>query len=257
MTRDETVVLMDAIKTMYPHFYEGSDDMDGVVDLWHDMLRDYSLTMTLQAFKWFTATDTKGFPPVIGQIIQGINEIASPRTDELSEGEVWGLVKKALCNGYYHSRQEFDKLPPLVQRAVGNAEMIYRWSMMDEEMVDNSIRGMVCRSYKALAEAQREKLALPPSLSARMEALKAPDAAKPALTAPVYETPDDPAGEEQQPAKPQGFSGPGFERFMAGVKALAAQMAIDEAERGRIEIADPDAEARAWTEERAREMMNG
>ena len=43
---------------------------------------------------------------------------------------------------------------------------------------------------------------------------------------------------------------------MQGMKALAAQMAMKEAERGRIEITDPDAEARAWTEERVREIRN-
>jgi hypothetical protein len=82
------------------------------------------------------------------------------------------------------------------------------------------------------------------------------DAERPALTAPVYERPDDPPGEEQQPAKSEAFSGPGFEKFMQGMKALAAQMAIDEAERGRIEITDPDADMRAWTEERAREIRS-
>lgn len=256
MTKSETMKLMAVIKMGYPHFYEGCDNMDGVVDFWTEMFADYPLSLVMQAYQKFAATDTKGFPPVIGQIIQSINEIARPQVDELSEGEVWGMVKKALSDGYYHSRQEFDKLPPLVQRAVGNREMIYRWSMMDEEMIESNIRAMVCRSYKALAEAQREKLALPPSLSARLEALKAPDAAKPALTAPVYERPDDPPGEEQQPAKSEAFSGPGFEKFMQGMKALAAQMAMDEAERGRIEITDPDADMRAWTEEKAREIRS-
>ena len=251
MTRDETVVLMDAIKTMYPRFYEMSDDMDSVVDLWHDMLQDYPLNLALQAFRAFTSTDTKGFPPVIGQIIHEINEITQPAADIPSESEAWEQVKRAISNGLYHSRTEYDKLHPILRRVVGSPDAIWRWANMEEEFVDMNIRPMICRSYNQYAEKERADRLLPPSMQENVYALR--DAAKPALSAPEPE-PERQAIPEPQEPKKDGFSGPGFERFMEGMKELAEKMSMDKADREHIEIIDPDAERRSWTEERAREM---
>ena len=247
--------LMGVIKLGYPRFYEGFDDMSGAVDMWASMFVDYPYELVLEGYRRFANSDTKGYPPVVGQIMHEINEIRQPAADIPSEAEAWEQIKRAVSNGLYNAGKEFDKLHPILKRLVGGPDTIYRWANMDEESIDMNIRPMICRSYNQYAERERADRLLPPSMQKNVQALR--DAARPAsLTAPVYERPDDPPGEEQQPAKPEAFSGPGFEKFMAGMKALAAQMAIDEAERWRIEITDPDAEARAWAEEKAREIRS-
>ena len=54
-------------------------------------------------------TDTKGFPPTVGQIRANV---AGRRTvDLMGEGRAWELVYKALQNGYYGAEEEYNKLP--------------------------------------------------------------------------------------------------------------------------------------------------
>ena len=244
--------LMGVIKLGYPRFYEGFDDMDGAVDMWASMFVDYPYELVLEGYRRFANSDTKGYPPVIGQIMHEINEIRQPAADIPSESEAWEQVKRAISNGLYHSRTEYDKLHPILRRVVGSPDAIWRWANMEEEFVDMNIRPMICRSYKQYADAETRDRLLPPSMQANVYALR--DAAKPALNAPNYELPDDPPGEEQAPAKPEGFSGPGFEKFMAAMQELTAKHEMDKQDDENIDFSDPDAERRAWTEERAREM---
>ena len=246
---------MGMIKLGYPRFYEGVDDMDGVIDLWASMFVDYPVTLVMQAYQRFLNNDQKGYPPVIGQIMHEINEITQPAADIPYESEAWEQVKKAISNGLYHSKQEYEKLHPILRRVIGGPDAIWRWANMEEEFVDMNIRPMICRSYKQYADAEIRDRLLPPSMQANVYALR--DAAKPALSAPMYDKPDDPPGEEQQPAKPDGFSGPGFERFMAKLKELTAKFEMDKQNDENIDLSDPDAEKRAWTEARAREMGAG
>ena len=243
--------LMGVIKLGYPRFYEGFDDMDGAVDMWASMFIDYPYELVLEGYRRFANSDTKGFPPVIGQIMHEINEITQPAADIPSESEAWEQVKRAISNGLYHSRTEYDKLHPILRRVVGSPDAIWRWAGMEEEFVDMNIRPMICRSYNQYAEKERADRLLPPSMQENVYALR--DAAKPALSAPEPE-PERQAIPEPQEPKKDGFSGPGFERFMEGMKELAEKMSMDKADREHIEIIDPDAERRSWTEERAREM---
>ena len=54
-----------------------------------------------------------------------------------------------------------ERLPPVVQKLVGNPRQLYEWSMMDSEKVDTVVASNFQRSYKVRAKHEREMLSIP------------------------------------------------------------------------------------------------
>lgn len=59
---------MAIIKTAYPEYYRQSNDIEDTINLWQEMMQDDDEKFISLAVKEFIKTDTKGFPPKIGQI---------------------------------------------------------------------------------------------------------------------------------------------------------------------------------------------
>lgn len=81
MTRDETLKIMAVLKATYPNFYKDMTrrDAEGVVALWTDMFAEDSYNAVAAAVKAFIASDSKGFPPVVGQVKQRVMELANTK----------------------------------------------------------------------------------------------------------------------------------------------------------------------------------
>lgn len=173
MTRDDTLDLLSVLKAAYPNFYRDMtrNDANHVIDLWSEMFKDDPAELVALAVKAHIATDKKGFPPHIGAIKDAIVKIKQP--DEMTELEAWGLVQKALRNGYYGAQEEFDKLPPVVQRLVGSPNQLREWSLMDTETVSSVVASNFQRSYKVRAAKEREFLALPSAVQQTMTQIAA------------------------------------------------------------------------------------
>ena len=80
---------------------------------------------------------------------------------DMTPQEAWQLVNAATQRGIYHAKDEFDKLPPVVQRIVGSPNQLKEWAMMDAETVQSVIASNFQRSYTVRAEKEREYMALP------------------------------------------------------------------------------------------------
>lgn len=59
---------MSAIKVAYPSYYKNQTEIDDATNLWTEMLSEDDSIYIAKAVKKFIKTDTKGFPPAIGQI---------------------------------------------------------------------------------------------------------------------------------------------------------------------------------------------
>ena len=81
--------------------------------------------------------------------------------NELSEGEAWQLVARAISNGIYGSKKEFDALPQTIQRIVGSPNALREWAMMDSDVVHSVVASNFQRSYRVVSEREREIKALP------------------------------------------------------------------------------------------------
>lgn len=168
MTRSETLAIMSILKAAYPGYYRDMkrQDAEAVVNLWSEMLADYPANLVAAAVKAHIAGDRKGFPPHIGAIIASIGDVSKPA--ELTEGEAWALVAKALRNGGYGSEQEFAALPETLQRLVGHPSQLREWAMMDAGTVQSVVQSNFMRSYRARQESERKMQALPADVRAKL-----------------------------------------------------------------------------------------
>ncbi|WP_164706565.1 replicative helicase loader/inhibitor [Intestinibacillus sp. Marseille-P6563] len=172
MNRADTMRIMAIIKQVYPRYYANQtrDDLQVAVNLWTDMFKDDEGTLVLAAVKAFVATDTKGFPPSIGQIKQRLVRLKAP--DMPDEAEAWRQVWDAVRNSAYHAKEEFEKLHPVVQRVVGRPEMLKSWAMLTPDEVLTVVASNFQRAYRVRAADVVERMALPAEIQ---ELLKATD----------------------------------------------------------------------------------
>lgn len=163
------LTVMAVIKEFYPSFHKDktSQQIQVSVNLWHEMFKDDDGNQVLAAVKAFVATDTKGFPPSVGQIKQRLVQLNAP--DMLDEAEAWTQVWKAIQNSGYHAGEEFKKLNPIVQRVVCKPEVLKSWSMLPADEVQTIIASNFQRAYRARKFEVAEHLALPSELRQMLE----------------------------------------------------------------------------------------
>ncbi len=157
MTRDEAKQIVMVIASTYPNWHPA--DMSFTVDAWASMFESFTYQEIAAALKAFIVSDTSGSAPAPGQIIGLLDRTAN--NQELSEMEAWLLVSKALRNGYYGAEQEFEKLPPLVQKVVGAPSQLRNWSQTDSESVENVIQSNFMRTYRYEVAKNREMRKIP------------------------------------------------------------------------------------------------
>lgn len=75
--------------------------------------------------------------------------------------EAWGLVWRAVQRSAYNSREEFERLPPMLRRLVGTPEQLKAWAQMDANTVQSVIGSNFQRSYQERAKQESEFQALP------------------------------------------------------------------------------------------------
>ena len=173
MTRDDTLDLLSVLKAAYPNFYKDMTrrDADNVIDLWHEMFKDEPAELVALAVKRHIATDKKGFPPHIGSIKDAIVKIMQP--EEMTEAEAWNMVRNAIRSYSWDAKEQFDKLPPVLQRLVGSPNQLMEWGQMDSDTVSSVVASNFQRSYKARAANEREYLALPAEVKQAMAQISA------------------------------------------------------------------------------------
>lgn len=169
MTREETTKLIFMIKSTYPKTYEKFTDIDfgNMLEMWSFCFEEYDYNAISLALKAYITTNTTGFPPVPAQLIQ-IATQKSPKK-EMSSNEAWGLVYKAIQNGIYGYKEEYEKLPELCQKAIGNPETIRELAVLDPSTVISVEGSHFKRNYEALVKRQREYDRIPESTRVLLE----------------------------------------------------------------------------------------
>lgn len=142
MTAQETKKLMAIIMAMYPTFQPKNPQE--TLNAWSWALGPYDFQEIQKGLQVFIRSDTSGFAPTVGQLIGKAQETLS---GELSDGEAWGMVVLALRNGIYGAEEEFSKLPPAVQKAVGSPQSIAIWAQWSESMLTGA-EASFKRAYK-------------------------------------------------------------------------------------------------------------
>ena len=166
MTREETVKIIRIMVDSYPNYKP--NNISETVDVWQMMLSDYDYNIVAMALKAYILSDTSGFAPSIGQLVDKMKSITSPQ--ELNEMEAWALVCDALRNSGYNYAEEYAKLPPLVQKAVGLPTQLQAWALT-ENLNKDVVGSNFMRCYRTEVERQNEISKMPQNVRQMLESI--------------------------------------------------------------------------------------
>lgn len=149
MTQEEFLRIAKAIKAIYIDSKIFDDEESFAV--WYETVKDVTYQEAYQAF--FVHANSSPYPPKPSDLRRFAYGETNP---ELNEHEAWSLVSKAIRNGNYGAEEEFNKLPPIVQKAVGSPNNISNWALLPCNDVQTVIASNFMRQYRA--ELERAKL---------------------------------------------------------------------------------------------------
>jgi len=163
MTKQETAQILTIIHSEYPHDFSKLDkrQIDAKYEFWCMEFANDSFESVFTALRMYIESGEE-FAPNIGKLRAKMR--MQVEQDEMSEGEAWALVSKACRNGSYGYKKEFEKLPPLVQKAVGRAEQLRDWAAMEENTVQSVVASNFKRDFRAVKEREKETSAYSPAL---------------------------------------------------------------------------------------------
>lgn len=164
MTREEVKQLLAIIQAAFPNFKVA--DKTTAVNAWLMLLEEYPANDVMLAYKAFCKNDNSGFAPSVSQLI---SQLEKPKElAVMDDAKAWDLVKKAIMRSTYHSQEEFDRLPPTIQKAIGSANMLYSWAI-DENYADGVISSQFLKNYRQVCQRQKDYDRLPRELQNRIE----------------------------------------------------------------------------------------
>lgn len=161
MTREEVVKILTVLQTAYPLFYrsQSNEQLRDTVQLWQTMFADKDYRIVESAVRGLIATRMETYPPTIGSVNEMIQKLTNP---EMTEMEAWGYVRKALMNGAYGYKAEWEALPEVVKSAI-TPDQIHAWAT-DENFNEEVASSNFMRSFKARQKNNRETDMLPMNL---------------------------------------------------------------------------------------------
>lgn len=166
MTKEDTRKLLFTIAAAFPNFKVNNPDV--AVAIWFDLLKEQDANLIYAAFRSFVAADKTGFAPSVGQLINKAYDLT--HQDDTTASEAWARVYKAIRNGAYNAAEEFNKLPPDIQKAVGSAAQIHAWAI-DENFNENVISSNFMRAYAQVKARERNDAMIPADVKARLDGM--------------------------------------------------------------------------------------
>lgn len=164
MTREDIQDLLMMVQAVYPNYNPPSKT--AAVNAWLMCLGEYDNKVVQLAFKTYMATNTSGFAPAPGQLIEILQALTQP--SELNELEAWSIVRKALRNCGYNSEQEFAKLPTVVQKTVGTPQQLKIWAC-DSEFNENVVSSNFIKTYRTEVKRATELNKMPSDVKKLIE----------------------------------------------------------------------------------------
>ena len=168
MTGEETRTILTLLQTEYPQSFAKMDDraMAMKLKLWASEFQYDDYKAVYAVVRAIMSAGNREFAPNIGTIREKLRSFAMD--GEMTENEAWSLVSRAISNGIYGYAKEYAKLPPAVQKAVGEPEQLKRWGMMNEDEVQSVVASNFQRSYRQIAQRERELAKIPADVRAML-----------------------------------------------------------------------------------------
>lgn len=168
MTTEEIRTVLAVLKTAYPSSFKDLSDNDvrETVKLWKVMFEHEDVALVNAAVVALISSRTVGYTPAIGEICQKLRELKAP--DFMNDQDAWSLVSRACRNGFYGYQEEFDRLPPDVQKAVGRPEQLHEWALIDSDTLETVVSSNFRKTYKTVLQRKEDLLRIPDSVRERL-----------------------------------------------------------------------------------------
>lgn len=153
MTLNETKMLLMAIESLYPTWHP--IELQLTIKAWHQLFADYDFKTIEAALYAYASTETKGFAPSPGQLKSQI-----PMPNDMTALEAWSMVYNRIGSSIYHSKENFESLPEVIQRAVGSPEVLRQWAVSDANSL-TVIQANFVKTYNAEKQRQSELIKIP------------------------------------------------------------------------------------------------
>ena len=167
MTREEVAVMFRIMTATYPNTYKKDEQLMDAISVWNVIFAADDAKLVESAMYTYI-NENHEFAPAPGQIRAIMQKILNP--DELSEGDAWNMVRRAIGNGLYGAQEEFDKLPEDVKKAVGSPQWIHAIAM--DENANMSVESSnFYKRYRKVMEDKKERACMPPAVQKLIEEL--------------------------------------------------------------------------------------
>lgn len=158
MTRNETKEVVMAIYNLFPNWKPS--DLSFTVDTWNIFLSEYDKKEVQVALATYVKSNTSGFAPSVGQLIQLLPSVIKKEESLLNEAEAWSLVRKAIRKSSYYAEEEFQKLPEAIKKAIGspsNLRVLACNEDYNEEVESSNFK----RAYRTVLAREKEIQRMP------------------------------------------------------------------------------------------------
>ena len=175
MTRAETASTLSILVAAYPQFYKNfsKQQMDNVLDLWAEMFADDDVYVVKLALKNLIAKHS-GFPPDIAALKAEIKELVLAANNAPTDEELWQKLKSAISDGCYGYAEQYKKLPPVLQRYLGDAHTLRELAVTDEKTLNTVVHGQFLKQITSIREREEFSRKLSPEIKAVLSGVYKP-----------------------------------------------------------------------------------
>lgn len=155
MTRQDVIASLKILKVAYPGFYSKMTAKNGAdtIMVWCELFKDEDVNVVkIALFKIIEEHD--GYPPTIADIKNKIKKLRCAATGEKTDEELWLLLKTACQNGLYGARQEYEKLPSVVQKYLGSPQALRDLATVPTDTLDTVTHGQFLKQIGGIRERE-------------------------------------------------------------------------------------------------------
>jgi hypothetical protein len=167
MNREDVKKIIMMLSAVYTTEFgkKSTDDLKQMIDVWSVILKDDDADKMAQATLAYLSTNTSPFVPTPAMIREKAYEMFAPK--QLTEQEIVKAIKRAIRNGNYNAKSEYDNLPQEAQ-ALCSVSQIRSWASQDESVVDSVIMSLVTRGYQNTMKQDKNQAMLPTSVKVQI-----------------------------------------------------------------------------------------
>lgn len=172
MNKADTIECITVLKAAYPKYYQSFtlQETAKLVEIWRVCFENYDAATVKMALTALINTST--FCPTIAEVKEYISRMEDIASGTPSDSQMWSILLRAVRNGYYNFREEFEKLPDELKAYVGQPEQLRAWAQIDESIFNSVHQSNFMKNFKASRQRVKDSKLLSPEVKQLLLAQK-------------------------------------------------------------------------------------